>query len=78
MTPYLDQLTFQVVMDTILFASKKKNLFLGVDELMKANGTEKDSSENAFLLAHNIGIQLNLKENLHVLITTLDQSNSQH
>jgi len=60
-------LTAELAIDTILYVSKKKNIFLGMDELMKSGG------DNPRFLVHKLGSLLNLRENFVTLVTTLDQ-----
>jgi hypothetical protein len=65
-----------LVVDTILYVSKKKNLFLAIDELMKAGGHPVVKIPNRPLdVVGIVGGILNAYENVVALITTLDQGN---
>jgi hypothetical protein len=59
---------------TILYASKKKYVFLGVDELLKSKNPSNESLNNIRTILTTIGQKLNVEASFHTLVTTLDQS----
>jgi hypothetical protein len=78
MKNYWSSLTLDLAIQTILHVSKKANIFLGVDELMKSSGTENESTKNPQGITTKIGNLLNVMPNFHTLITSLDIGNLCH